>query len=86
MSKSRKALTRVKDRVAQFFNNSDKSAKAAGSALISIENIVTAELLNEELTDDELKALSHSAYEEAMAFGLSAELFQKYFKTVRNRA
>jgi hypothetical protein len=37
-------------------------------------------------TDDELKDLAHSAYEEAMSFGLSVDTFLRYFKGIRNRA
>jgi len=37
-------------------------------------------------SDDELKDLAHSAYEEAMSFGLSVDTFLRYFKGIRNRA
>ena len=37
-------------------------------------------------TDDELKDLAHSAYEEAMSFGLSVDTFLRYFKGIRNHA
>ena len=38
-----------------------------------------------QLTDDELRDLAHSAYEEAMSFGLSVDTFLRYFKGIRNR-
>ena len=37
-------------------------------------------------SDDELKDLAHSAYEEAMSFGLSVDTFLRYFKGIRKRA
>ena len=37
-------------------------------------------------SDDELKDLAHSAYEEAMSFGLSVDTFLRYFKGIRNHA
>jgi len=36
-------------------------------------------------TDDELQDLAHSAYEEALSFGLSVDTFLRYFKGIRNR-
>jgi hypothetical protein len=38
------------------------------------------------LTNDDLKELAYSAYEEAMSFGLSHETFLRYFKSIRDRA
>lgn len=36
------------------------------------------------MTDFELEDLSYSAQEEALSFGLSSELFLKYFKHIRD--
>ena len=37
-------------------------------------------------SDDELKDLAHSAYEEALSFGLSVDTFLRYFKGICKRA
>jgi len=40
----------------------------------------------DELCDDDLSELAHSANQEALSFGLSHDVFLRYFKTIRNRA
>lgn len=53
--------------------------------MTTLEDEIKSFMEEVEVRDDDLKELSYSAYEEAMAFGLSPDTFLRYFKTIRDR-
>jgi hypothetical protein len=52
---------------------------------LAVQAVAVPEAVARTITDDELDDLSHSAYEEAMGFGLSRDVFMRYFRTIRDR-
>lgn len=63
-------------------------ARAAANVARGIRNgeVLETHKAEDAPSDDELKDLAHSAYEEALSFGLSVDTFLRYFKGICKRA
>ena len=76
-----------------YYRSLGTPSNVRGSDLIEFARALLAEQARTEPhkaedapSDDELKDLAHSAYEEALSFGLSVDTFLRYFKGICKRA